>query len=146
MTTTVESKVRSVLAEPRGRRFSRPGAALGRPATRHTLPESWEERRERLLRQMEGNPRVAHMLEHGPVPHWMRVARQQREQAEREARRAREVVEPPTEFTSAPRGRHRAPRRWWNWPAAAVSTAILVGQAVAEAVCEGAAMAEGLLV
>ncbi|MEU3018928.1 hypothetical protein ABZ635_16180 [Nocardiopsis sp. NPDC007018] len=93
----------------------------------------WEEthqaRQERLLRQMRGNPRVAYMLQHGPVPHWVKVARHHREQAAREARQA--AADARTELTEAEpvrtRGRHRAPRRWWGWPATAVGSALLLG-------------------
>ncbi|WP_017545951.1 hypothetical protein [Nocardiopsis prasina] len=85
-------------------------------------PESHQARQERLLRQMQGNPRVAYMLERGPLPHWVHVARQQRE------RKAREAATPRAEPKAAlPRGRHRAPRRWWGWPAAALSSALLLG-------------------
>ncbi|MEU3018791.1 hypothetical protein ABZ635_15495 [Nocardiopsis sp. NPDC007018] len=89
----------------------------------------WEEthqaRQERLLRQMDGNPRVAYMLQHGPVPHWVKVARQHREQKAREAR-----VELPEPVRT--RGRHRAPRRWWGWPATALAATLLLGQTAME--------------
>lgn len=135
MTATIESRVRSVLDAPRGRRFSRPGATLDRPSVRRTLPETPQEREARLLRQMAGNPKVAYRLEHGVLPHWMHVARQQQEQAEQEAREAASIPEEPV--PARPRGRHRAPRRWWAWPAVAVSVALLFGQTVAEVVGEG---------
>ena len=154
-TTTVDDRLRSVLDAPRGRRFSRPGSSRrpnsARPATPrlgpfepvNPRPESHQARQERLLRQMPGNPRVAHMLEHGPLPHWMIVARQRREQAEREARRLREskpVEEPfladlPGMAPVRSRGRHRAPRRRWaTLPAAAISVALLAGTNIAQAV------------
>lgn len=139
--TTTNTRVRSVLAEPRGHRFSRPGATLNRPTprpsqrnqhTRPTMPETPQARRERLLRQMEGNPRIAYMLEHGELPHWMHVARQQREKAEREAGQARRAVESPPNPPDTSRGRHRAPRRWKHWPALAVSTTLLLALTTAE--------------
>ncbi|GAB3712150.1 hypothetical protein [Nocardiopsis oceani] len=149
MTTTTDTRLRPVLNAPRGHRFSRPGSAL-RTAPRPTQarPESHQARRERLLRQMQGNPKVAYMLEHGAVPHWVTVARQRRERAEREAEQAREAVEPPPEappeFPSASRGRHRAPRRWWAWPALALSTALLSGNQAMEAIAEAAFQTGGL--
>lgn len=127
----MDNRMRSVLDAPRGQRFSRPGATLSRPATRYTLPETPQEREARLLRQMEGNPRVARRLEHGQLPHWMVVARQRHEQAERKAREAASIAEEPAP-TVRSRGRHRAPRRWWAWPAVAVSTTLLFGQTVVE--------------
>ncbi|GAB3702485.1 hypothetical protein [Nocardiopsis oceani] len=159
MTTTTDTRLRPVLNAPRDHRFSRPGSALWAehrrtqprptaPRPTNALPESPQARRERLLRQMQGNPKVAYMLEHGAVPHWVEVARQRRERAEREAEQAREAeeareaVEPPPEslpgpspeFPSASRGRHRAPRRWWAWPAQALSTALLSGNQAMETV------------
>ncbi|MEU3017211.1 hypothetical protein ABZ635_07455 [Nocardiopsis sp. NPDC007018] len=101
----------------------------------------WEEthqaRQERLLRQMHGNPRVAYMLQHGPVPHWVKVARQHREQKAREARQAAadaraELTETEPQPTARTRGRHRAPRRWWGWPATALGTVLLLGQTAME--------------
>ncbi|WP_431871186.1 hypothetical protein [Nocardiopsis eucommiae] len=134
--------VRSVLAAPRGHRFPRPARPQRTvpsrvvPATsprakspqsewaRTGLPwsESHQDRQERLLRQMQGNPRVAYMLEHGPLPHWVHVARQQRERKAREAATTR--AEPERVLL---RGRHRAPRRWWGWPATAISSTLLLG-------------------
>ncbi|WP_435111774.1 hypothetical protein [Nocardiopsis synnemataformans] len=61
---TVSSGVRAVLDSPRGRRFSRPGASA--PPTSPT-------REQRLLTQMEGNPRVAYRQAHGELPPWMHV-------------------------------------------------------------------------
>ncbi|MFE9247134.1 hypothetical protein [Nocardiopsis sp. NPDC006938] len=96
----------------------------------------WEEthqaRQERLLRQMRGNPRVAYMLLHGPVPHWVKVARQHRDQKAREARQAAtdartELTETEPQPTVRTRGRHRAPRRWWGWPANALGATLLLG-------------------
>ncbi|PWV52843.1 hypothetical protein [Nocardiopsis sp. L17-MgMaSL7] len=84
--------------------------------------ESHQARQERLLRQMQGNPRVAYMLEHGALPHWVHVARQQRERKAQEAATTR--TEP---NETLPRGRHRAPRPWWGWPATALSSALLLG-------------------
>ncbi|PWV58028.1 hypothetical protein [Nocardiopsis sp. L17-MgMaSL7] len=81
---------------------------------------------------MHGNPRVAYMLEHGPLPHWMLVARQQREQREREARRASIARAEPQ--PALPRGRHRAPRRWWGCPATAISSTLFLGLITLETV------------
>ena len=93
---------------------------------------------------MEGNPRVAYMLEHGELPHWVTVDRQRREQAGREARRIEEAwAEAHTQM--ARRGRHRAPRRWRDWPAVAVSAALLRGQAFLEAMGEGTVLTGGVL-
>ncbi|WDZ88920.1 hypothetical protein [Nocardiopsis sp. HUAS JQ3] len=58
---TVSSGVRAVLDAPRGRRFSKPGYPT--PLTRE----------QRLLAQMEGNPRVAYRQAHGELPPWMHV-------------------------------------------------------------------------
>ncbi|HJE59726.1 MAG TPA: hypothetical protein K8V84_14645 [Nocardiopsis listeri] len=137
--TTIDSRVRSVLNAPRGQRFSRP--VLSHPT--NVWPESHQERRERLLRQMRGNPRVAYMLEHGELPHWMIVARQRREQAEREARQVGVPADPPTGSPSIRRGRHRAPRRRWALPALAVSAALLLGQRIAEAIGQPLAQSVG---
>ncbi|MFE9244286.1 hypothetical protein [Nocardiopsis sp. NPDC006938] len=97
----------------------------------------WEEthqaRRERLLRQMDGNPRVAYMLQHGPVPHWVKVARQHREQKAREAAAAQTKPKP-----TLPRGRHRAPRSWWRWPATALGASLLHGLHVLDTVAPAA--------
>ncbi|GAA1072572.1 hypothetical protein GCM10009642_02960 [Nocardiopsis metallicus] len=142
----VSSGVRQRLSAPRGHRFSRPGAnrplAAPPPPREHrhssgpyfSTPETHSERQARLLRQMEGNPRVAHMLQHGPTPHWFEVDRQRREQEEREARRLEEAFAALTDDTPPPtRGRHRAPRRWRGWPAAAVSTTLLLAQTTVQA-------------
>ncbi|PWV48456.1 hypothetical protein BDW27_1108 [Nocardiopsis sp. L17-MgMaSL7] len=75
---------------------------------------------------MSGNPRVAYMLQHGPLPHWVKVARQQREQKAQEAQRAAAAARAEPE-PALPRGRHRAPRRWWGWPATAISSTLLLG-------------------
>ncbi|WP_239646360.1 hypothetical protein [Nocardiopsis prasina] len=141
----VSTEVRSVLAAPRGHRFPRPAARPQRrsrsapswgvpvPSAAPQEPESLQARQERLLRQMQGNPRVAHMLEHGPVPHWVHVARQQRERAAREAREAQQAVSRVEPEPVLPRGRHRAPRRWWGWPATAISSTLLLGLTTLEA-------------
>lgn len=150
-----DHRLRSVLGAPRGRRFSRPGSSQRPESSRPTAPrlgpfepvnprpESHQARQERLLRQMPGNPRVAHMLEHGPLPHWMIVARQRQEEAEREAREsraARAADEPsladlPGMAPSRRRGRHRAPRRRWvALPVAAISVALLTGVTIVETV------------
>jgi hypothetical protein len=100
---------------------------------------------------MQGNPRVAHMLQHGPTPHWFHVARQRREQEEREARALEAAVTEAEAYLAAqvapapPRGRHRAPRRWWAWPAAALGSALLFGLTVTEALAEGFAQNAGFV-
>lgn len=145
----VSPGVRQRLAAPRGRRFSRPGSS--RPLA--APPESHQARQERLLRQMQGNPRVAYTLEHGVQPHWMSVARQHQERAEREARTAKAAKlsdEPlpadlPGMLPRASRGRHRAPRRWWGWPALAISTLLLFGHTSAEAVGQAVTQTGGFL-
>ncbi|GAA1460125.1 hypothetical protein NE857_32630 [Nocardiopsis exhalans] len=142
----VSSGVRQRLSAPRGHCFPRPGAnrPLAAPPQprqhRHSsgpyfsTPETHSDRQARLLRQMEGNPRVAHMLRHGPTPHWFEVDRQRREQEEREARRLEEAFAALTDAPATPtRGRHRAPRPWWGWPALAISTTLLLAQTTAEA-------------
>ena len=161
----VREEIRSVLTAPRGQRFHRPGERPPREliprvtASRMSPPRSvpakvdaprpgssrsempWEEtyqaRRERLLRQLDGNPRVAYMLQHGPVPHWVKVARKQREQNAREAAAARR--KPNAEL---PRGRHRAPRSWWGWPAMAMGASLLYGLHVLDTV--GPALAHNI--
>ncbi|WP_150252486.1 hypothetical protein [Nocardiopsis deserti] len=60
-TEPVSSGVRAVLDAPRGRRFSKPSYPA--PLTRE----------QRLLAQMEGNPRVAYRQTHGVLPAWMHV-------------------------------------------------------------------------
>ncbi|GAB3695225.1 hypothetical protein [Nocardiopsis oceani] len=134
----VEPGVRQRLAAPRGRRFSRPGSSRQSAAP----PESHQERQERLLRQMEGNPRLAYSLQHHAVPHWAEATRQHREQTEQRARqeqRAREATAPsPTTPTIRTRGRHRAPRRWWAWPAVAVGATLLFAHTQAESLGEAA--------
>lgn len=156
----VSPGVRQRLAAPRGHRFSRPGSSrqLAAPPEPHrppqqlttlielwephpsrpqtTPPESDQARQERLLRQMEGNPHLAYRLQHNAVPHWTEVTRRRQEQAEhkvRQTQRAREASgSSPTTPTSTTRGRHRAPRRWWAWPAVAISSALLFAQSQAE--------------
>lgn len=155
--TTINTRVHSVLNAPRGHRFSRPGSshpAAYRPSLAHpvnVLPESYEQRRERLLRQMGGNPRVAHMLEHGVLPHWMSVARQRQEQAQQEAREAKAArlskesapADLPGMLPHAGRGRHRTPRRWWGLPALAISAALLLGQRATETIGQAIAQSTG---
>lgn len=63
----VNPGVRQVLTAPRGHRFTRTRTD-SRPPTREQV----------LLAQMAGNPRVQHRLQHGELPHWMKVAAQQR--------------------------------------------------------------------
>ncbi|QVJ00769.1 hypothetical protein KGD82_19955 [Nocardiopsis eucommiae] len=84
------------------------------------------------------------MLEHGPVPHWMLVARQQREQRAREAREADASARAEPEPV-LPRGRHRAPRRWWGWPATAISSTLFLGLITLETVGRNLTHAIGIL-
>lgn len=103
---TVSSRTREVLGAPRGHRFSRPS---------HTSRPAPLTREQRLLAQMRDNPRVAYRLEHGTLPHWMRVAEERRDQ------RRRASPEPSVPAKDLPRavggGRHRKPRSrrpaWW---------------------------------
>ena len=71
----VSSGIRTVLDAPRGSRFSRPGATT--PPTRKQRPPDGEQcpltREQRLLAQMQGNPRVAYRQAHGQLPMWMRL-------------------------------------------------------------------------
>ncbi|WP_431867890.1 hypothetical protein [Nocardiopsis eucommiae] len=127
----VREEIRSVLTAPRGHRFPRtntrppqPGVPALESASAWT--ETHQDRQERLLRQMGDNPRVAYMLHHGPLPHWVTVARHHREQAAQEAAEAASPAEPEPE-PALPRGRHRAPRPWWGWPATAISSTLLLG-------------------
>ena len=152
-----DHRVRSVLAAPRGQRFSRSGSS--RPTTPrtgsfrpvHTPPETDQARRERLLRQMRGNPRVAYMLEHGELPHWMIVARERRERADREARQSSEATATDETFLAdlpgmaptKPQGRHRAPRRKRNLSTLAFGVALHSGLAVAAAVGQTVVIAGG---
>jgi hypothetical protein len=147
-TSLDETRLRAVLAAPRGQRFSRPGASLNHPATRRNVSESWEARQERLLRQVEGDPRVAPTLQHGAVPHWVRLARQRQKQVQigaGAAGTAEELTLVAHPAVSRRRGRHRAPRRWWGWPALAISTALLFGQTAAEVVAQGTLKTAGPL-
>ncbi|WP_017579368.1 hypothetical protein [Nocardiopsis valliformis] len=120
--TAVDTMIRSVLDAPHGARFTRTSA----PAPRRVVmaPETFSEREQRLLRQMAGNPRVAHRLKNGAVPEWMAVDKDRREHAERKAREAeRWETEPDDPFPPRkPRGRHRAPR-WWrsDWAASTLT-------------------------
>ncbi|WP_017546808.1 hypothetical protein [Nocardiopsis prasina] len=115
--------------------------------------ETQQERERRLLPQMVGNPRVAHRLQYGQLPHWVIVARQHRERAAREAREAaetaaREPVPAPPEPPEPPepaRGRHRAPLRWSGWPALAVGATLLFGLQTGVAIGEGLVRAAGVL-
>lgn len=152
-----DHRVRSVLAAPRGQRFSRPGSS--RPTTSrrgpfepvYTPPETDQARRERLLRQMRGNPRVAYMLEHGELPHWMIVARERREQAEREARESRKTTAADEAFLAdlpgmapaKPRGRHRAPRRKRNLSTLAFGVALHSGLTAVMAIGQAVVIAGG---
>ncbi|WP_431872748.1 hypothetical protein [Nocardiopsis eucommiae] len=81
---------------------------------------------------MGDNPRVAYMLHHGPLPHWVKVARHHREHKAQEARRAAAAARAEPE-PARPRGRHRALRRWWGWPATAISSTLLLGLSTLDA-------------
>ncbi|WP_157982530.1 hypothetical protein [Nocardiopsis sp. FIRDI 009] len=117
--TAVNPRMRAVLDAPRGRRFSRPAGAP--PPTRE----------QRLLAQMEGNPRVAYRREHGVLPGWMLVAgTKQRNQA---------AIALVRESTPTPRGRgrHRSRRRWLGkglLRVASYTTAIVGGTMLGHAV------------
>jgi len=76
----VASEVRAVLDAPRGRRFSKP--VYPAPLTRE----------QRLLAQMQGNPRVAYRQAHGVLPAWMHI--QAARMAERDAQNPRAVQNP----------------------------------------------------
>jgi hypothetical protein len=126
---TVNPRMREVLGAPRGRRFSRPS---------HTSEPTPLTREQRLLDQMRGNPRVAYRLEHGVLPHWMRVAEERRVQRNRAPSRPG-VLEEGTE--PAEGGRHRRHRRslrerfrWSGWRVlsygAAVAGGTFLGQVV----------------
>lgn len=97
--TTVNPRMREVLGAPRGRRFSRPS---------HTFEPAPLTREQRLLDQMRGNPRVAYRLEHGALPHWMRVAEERRVQRDRASARPDVPEERPVPAVG---GRHRRHRR-----------------------------------
>ncbi|GAA1460444.1 hypothetical protein NE857_05810 [Nocardiopsis exhalans] len=132
----VSSGVRQRLAAPRGHRFSRPGTNRQLAAP----PESHQDRQERLLRQMEGNPHLAYRLQHHAVPHWAKATRQRRERVEREPRRPAPLPHGPA------RGRHRAPRQWWAWPAVAISIALLFTHSQAESLGEAVFQGGGLVI
>ncbi|GHC73454.1 hypothetical protein GCM10007079_07430 [Nocardiopsis terrae] len=121
--TTVETRVRSVLDAPRGHRFSRTPAPVR---------ENRQVREQHLLRQMAGNPKVAHRLEHGVLPGWMRVAKEHGGSEEREAGRAG-VIEPEPEPTPLPRGRHRrTPRRWHGWAVPSYGAVLVAGMMIGQ--------------
>ncbi|WP_235006436.1 hypothetical protein [Nocardiopsis sp. JB363] len=104
-----------------------------------------------MLRQMRGNPRVAYMLEHGELPHWMIVARERREQAEREARESRKTTAADEAFLAdlpgmapaKPRGRHRAPRRKRNLSTLAFGVALHSGLTAVMAMGQAVVIAGG---
>lgn len=131
--TAVDIRVRSVLEAPRGARFSRTSGPA--PARVSVLPETWEERQQRLLRQMVGNPKVAYRLEHGVLPHWMVVAKERRERAERQARESSmPEAEPLEPAPRRSRGRHRAPRRPGAWVGTTLTygVALMAGMMIAQ--------------
>lgn len=102
-TVDVNPRMRAVLDAPRGRRFSRPAGAAARLT-----------REQRLLAQMQGNPRVARRMEPGVLPKWMLVVEEQREQRKQvQASPGRQEWEP----EPGPRGggRHRSRRQWAHW-------------------------------
>lgn len=82
----ISSGVRTVLDAPRGRRFSH-------TRTGKTPPT----REQRLLAQMEGNPRVAYRQTHGPLPAWMHL------HAARLAFREAQTSDRPRKPTPAPK-------------------------------------------
>lgn len=125
--TAVDTRVKSVLDAPHGARFTR--TAVPAPRRMGLPPETFQEREQRLLRQMSGNPRVAHRIRNGAVPEWMAVDEDRREHAERKAGRAKRweprswETEPDALFSPRkPRGRHRAPC-WWrsDWAASTLT-------------------------
>lgn len=120
--TAVDTRVRSVLDAPHGARFTRTAPPV--PRRIGLPPETFEEREQRLLRQMAGDPRVAHRIKSGTVPEWTAVDKDRRDHAERRARQAKPwETEPDDPFPARrPRGRHRAPR-WWrsDWAASTLT-------------------------
>jgi hypothetical protein len=127
MTAAVAPHMRAVTDTPRGHRF---------PRTAFTSRTPGPTREQQLLDQMRGNPRVAYRLEHGALPHWMRVAEERRVQRERAPVRPDVPEAGPV---SAEGGRHRRPRarrvRWSGRRALsyvlAVAGGVLFGQVVA---------------
>ncbi|GAA1459570.1 hypothetical protein GCM10009603_17810 [Nocardiopsis exhalans] len=115
-----------MLAAPHGARFTRTPAPT--PRRFATAPETFAEREQRLIRQMSGNPRVAHRIRNGAVPEWMAVDKDRREHAERKAKQAKRwetapAPDPGDPFPPRkPRGRHRAPH-WWRseWAASTLT-------------------------
>ncbi|MFD3686419.1 hypothetical protein ACFWTE_16520 [Nocardiopsis sp. NPDC058631] len=133
MTTAVNPRMRAVLDTPRGHRFSRPSHPA-RPS--HTSKPTPPTREQQLLDQMRGNPRVAYRLEHGALPHWMRVAEERRAQRDRTSARPDVPEEGPVPAAGGRHRRSRPPRpRWSGWRAlsygAAVAGGVLLGQVVA---------------
>ncbi|WP_433699164.1 hypothetical protein [Nocardiopsis sp. CA-288880] len=127
MTTAMDPRMRAVPSPPRGHRS---------PRTALTSHASGPTREQQLLDQMCGNPRVAYRIEHGALPHWMRVVEEQRAQRERPPVRPDTPEDDPV---SAEGGRHRRPRarrvRWSGRRALsyvlAVAGGVLLGQVVA---------------
>ncbi|MEY9212698.1 hypothetical protein NI17_004395 [Thermobifida halotolerans] len=70
MTPAIAPRVRTVLDAPHGRRFSSPPAP---PSARRPTRDVRAAREQALLDQMRDNPWVAHRLEHGELPAWMRA-------------------------------------------------------------------------
>ncbi|SIO89805.1 hypothetical protein BQ8420_23465 [Nocardiopsis sp. JB363] len=91
------------------------------------------------------------MLEHGELPHWMIVARERREQAEREARESRKTTAADEAFLAdlpgmapaKPRGRHRAPRRKRNLSTLAFGVALHSGLTAVMAMGQAVVIAGG---
>ncbi|WP_040698605.1 hypothetical protein [Nocardiopsis kunsanensis] len=76
----IASGVRTVLEAPRGSRFTRTRTGARTPS-----------REQRLLAQMEGNPRVDYRQAHGQLPHWVHL--QAARKGKHQARHAPEVFE-----------------------------------------------------
>lgn len=113
------ARIRRVLDAPRGRRFSKPS---------YPAPQT---REQRLLAQMEGNPRVAYRQAHGVLPAWMEVQNQRIAAREQErprpgktpiprprtapddgpapVRQPRQTPPPPTDKPPLPRRRSKRP-------------------------------------
>lgn len=91
------------------------------------------------------------MLEHGPLPHWMIVARERWEQAEREARESSEaraadeafLADLPGMAPAKPQGRHRAPRRKRNLSTLAFGVVLHSGLAAVAVIGQAVAIAGG---
>ncbi|GAB3698535.1 hypothetical protein [Nocardiopsis oceani] len=96
----VDPGVRQVLTAPRGQRFTR---TRTRTRTGTRAPARPPTREQRLLAQMADNPRVQYRMEHGTLPHWMKVAAARRQQADRPPNRPDPPDPPTTPDPPAPR-------------------------------------------